>query len=105
MHNFTSYAPKFMSHLVQCARENLENNFQTSFTPETTWREKTEIPNGRSKSSQTLAVHQALQQSMEAALTPDAGACDASPGEETHELTLKWWAGVNQVGTGRKKAW
>ena len=42
-----------------------------------------------SQAKPTLAVHQALQQRMEAALTRDAGACDASPGEVTHELTLK----------------
>ena len=49
-----------------------------------------------------LAFHQALQQCIEAVLIPDAGACDAFPGEVTQELTLKWWAGVNQVGMGKE---
>lgn len=86
MHNLTSYPPKFMSHLIYSSAQG--RAWKTICKPPSHLKllegKKTTIPNGDSiQPKPILAVHQALQQCIEAVLIPDAGACDAFPGEVT----------------------
>ena len=92
MHNLTSYPPKFMSHLIYSSVQGRAWKTICKLPSHLKLLEEKKLQYLTADPSQPkpiLAVHQALQQCTEAVLIPDAGACDAFPGEVTQELTLK----------------